>query len=416
MTVARLLMVAGGGGAFLPPPVPDVVSILAAPDGGWTQKPKSRALWYGDNTYIGFIDGNGDVEVVVVPDSTGIAGTPIVLHAAFQVDTHAAPAMLVRSSDNKLLVVYCTHDGTAMKQRISTTSLDTDPDLSDGFAAEATAFTSSDATYPMLFERTAESGSPIYCFYRSTVTLGFRKSTDGGTTWDSLHSVYVDGTNRTYWDIALAADGWRFDFVVTDTDATLDQLGSIRHFFADDTDYKQSDGTPLVGSNPYGPSALTLVYDEADAGKAWSHDLIYVGGQPAFVFGIANTWSPAGGTDTEYRYAIWNGSSWDLATIEGSGGSGQFDIGSLAALDQQDPTVAYVGRFISGKAELWRYTTSDGGATWSGAAITSGSSDDNIYPTGVKDHPSPGLAMVFLEGTYTDATDNDLGIGGLLVR
>lgn len=409
MIARRLLLATVGGGPF---PTPNL-ALTALGHGGWTQKPKARALWHAAYTYVGQMSAAGDVEIVVIPDSTSVGGAPITLHASFEVDTHAAPALVVRSSDNRLVVIYSAHGGSTMYRRTSVNTLDSDPTISGGFAAEATAFTGSSMTYPMAFERTAESSSPLYVWFREGITLTYRKSTDGGVTWTSPVSVYADGSRRTYWDIALAADGWRFDFVVTSTTADDDQLGSIYHFFADDEDYKASDGT-VIGDPPHSPATgITLVYDEADAGKAWSHDLIYVAGEPAFILGIADGWSPAGGVDTEYRYALWNGSAWDLSTILGSAGAGQFDP-MYGCLDQEDPTVAYVIRRISDRTQLWRYVTADGGATWGDATRIASSGAENIYPVAVKDHPTPGLALVWDNGTYVSATDYNLRLMGLL--
>lgn len=406
MIAARLLAVAGSGGAVVIPYSTE--DLTASGHGGWTQKPKARSLYYNGHTLTCYIADDGDVEVVV--DN----GTPIVLHAAFQVDTHAAPAMLVRSSDGKLVVHYSTHDGTAMKQRISTNSLDSDPTLSGGFAAEGNAFTASDLTYPMLFERTAESGSPLYNWHRSGVALAYRKSTDGGATWGAEVQVYNDGTNRTYWDIALDPnDQYTFHFVVTDTTGTLRQLGSIRHFYADTTGYHTSDGTLIDEVSdpiPFTPASLTLVYDEATDGAAWSHDLYVNATGPVFIMGLSGDFAlPGGGTDTEYRVMWWDG-AWNSSTVLSSGGAGQFDP-MLSCLDAQDETRAYVTVKIAGHFELWRFTSSDGLVTWdSGLAITVGSSEDNIYPVSVQDHPRPGRSVLWNAGTYTDATSYTLRI------
>jgi hypothetical protein len=417
VSVLRRVVLAGGGSSFTIPAPP--TALTTAGHAGWTQKPKARALWYGDHSYLGYVASDGDIEVVVIPDSTGVGGTPIVLHSALQVDTHAAPALLVRSSDNKLLVVYCAHNGGTMYQRVSTTSLDTDPTLANGFAGEATAFSTTDMTYPMLFERTAEASSPIYCFYRSlasgTATLAYKKSTDGGVTWDAQHNVYASSGKRTYWDIALAPDGQRFDFVVTDTVGATDQLGDILHFYADDTGYHTSDGTLIdQGADPlpFAPASLTLVYDETEAGKAWSHDLyVGAGGMPVFLFGIADGWSPAGGTDTEYRVASWDGAAWDISTILASAGAGQFDP-AYGCLDADDPTRAYVTRLIGGVWQVWRYTSADL-ATWDAGAAITNTADDNLYPVAVKDHPSAGLLVVWNNGEYVSATDYTQRLMGL---
>jgi hypothetical protein len=392
------------------------LDLATSPQGGWTQKPRSRALHHVGYSYVAYVSGAGDVAVVAIPDSTQVPGSPVVLHAAFQVDTHAAPAMYLRS-DNKLLVVYCGHNGGLMYQRISVNTLDSDPTLSGGFTVEATAFSGELHTYPMLVGRSSESTATVYCFYRDdqsgTAVLAYRKSTDDGATWGSQHEVYKSAGNRTYWDI-FGNGTDRIDFVVTDC-ATTDQLGDIYHFYADLTDYHKSDGTVISGSQPWAPSDLTLVYNDATAGRAWSHDgFLDSGGKPRFIFGIATNWSPPGGTDTEYAYARWSGSAWVVSTILASGGAGQFDP-MYGCLDPVEETRAYLIRYISSKFELWRYITADNGATWAGVAVTSASSGANLYPVAVKDHPSPGLAVAWIAGTYVSATDYTMGIKGLIV-
>jgi hypothetical protein len=409
VTVAyRLLPAARGSGGFISP----ITTLTTADDGGWTQKPRSRAIAHAGYVYVGYVSGTGDVKVIYRPDSTGVVSSPITLHAAFQVDTHAAPAMFVRS-DAKLLVMYCGHNGGVMYQRVSVNTLDADPTLSGGFVAEASAFSGATYTYPMLVGRSSESPAAIYNFHRDnqsgTAVLSYRKSTDDGATWGTAHEVYKSTGNFTYWDV-FGNGTTRIDFVVTDC-LTTDQLGDLYHFYADLSDYHKSDGTVISGSQPWTPSQLTLVYDKSTSGRAWSHDGYLSGSNPVFIFGIAPTWSPAGGTDTEYRYARWTGSAWTVTSILASGGAGQYDP-MLACLDPVDPTVAYLTRYLAGHFEIWRYVTSDSGATWSGGAITSGSSVDNIYPVTVRDHPSGQLAVLWLDGTYTSATSNSLGIMG----
>ena len=86
----------------------------------------------------------------------------------------------------------------------------------------------------------------------------------------------------------------------------------------------------------------------------------------------------------------------------------------MACLDAAVLTQCHLSRIVGGSSELWRYTTADSGATWSGISLTPSATDDNLYPTSVKGgHPSD-LAVLWLFGTYVPSpATNSLGIKGI---
>lgn len=387
------------------PPAAPGITLTAAPYGGWTQIPEARAAYYNGVTYFGYVNGsNGNVEVRSYNHATEITSAATVIKTALGVDTHNAPALLVRDSDKKIVVAYSGHVGSTLWVRISTNAEDI-----SAFGSEITAESGGEHTYPILLQRLAETNDPLYLFYRdnhgSGTRLAYVKSTDGGVTWGSQVAVW-DANLGSYWKITT--DGqWRIDFAVTD--GNPDNASSkIYHFYADATDYHQSDGTVLVGSQPFGPSQVTEVYD--GAGPAWPTDIILNGSNlPRIVYSVSL------GGDSSYRFARWTGSAWNLSTIV-SAGADIVDPAPVATLDAVVLTDCHLVKKVAGNWELYRYErSSDTVDTWDGGtAVTTSSGFDNIYPVKVHNHPAGELGILWLYGDYAGAEISfDMGIRGV---
>ena len=400
MTLARRLLSAGGGaGSFAAPPGP--VTLTSAPYGGWTQIPEARATWFNGVVYFGYVNGsNGNVEIRSY--AAGVVSAATVLHSAMDTpaDSHDAPAILVRP-DGYIVVAYSAHLGGTLYTRVSSAAEDI-----SSFEAEVT-ITGLTYTYPILVQRLAEVSDPVYLWYRTGTTgLRYHKSSDGGATWAAGNAgdpVYADGAS--YWKIV--SDGqWRIDFVITQGNPS-GATCPIGHFYADDTGWHQSDGTDIgdPGGSGFAFADITEVYDSSD-GPAWATDAyLDASNRPRFVYSIDD-----GGTDSAFRFASADaGGAWTLSTILASVGFGIVDPSPVATIDVSREDRCYLVRHIAGHHELWRYSTADGGATWTGSAITSGSAVDNLYPVFVRNHPT-GLVL-WLYGDYVGAeTDFDMGI------
>lgn len=400
----------GGSGGFSVPAIYTPVALTTAPDGGWTQINAPKAVYYNGKTYFGYVDGsNGNAEIRSYDHSTHVVSSAFVLHAALDSpsDTHGAPSILVRDSDKRLVVTYSAHNGATLYVRIST-----NPEDASAFGAEINARTSGAFTYPFIMQRLAETNDPIYIWHRSdsgtSTKLYYVKSTDGGSTWSTSAPIYSSG-QAAYWKIST--DGqWRIDFFVSD-DNPASASSKIFHFYADDTDYHASDGTGIgdppavTGHTP--SSGITEVYDSS-VGPAWVMDgYLGAGSLPAFLYTI----DLAG--DSQVRFARWNGSVWVTGTVLSSVGVDTAGNGSVSCLDPVAPNKAYIGRSLSGVAQVWRYATADNGLTWDGGTALTSGSDDSIYPASVANHPSGELGVLWLTGTYTSYLSNSLAIMGL---
>lgn len=405
-------MVAGEGSTFTASPT--AFDLAAAPEGGWIWFTDPRAIHYNGRTYFGFVNGDGDIIVRSVDPATLTVSSETNLAAAFQVDDHAGPSLLVRDSDHRLLVFYAAHDDTNMRLRISTNSLDTDPTLSGGFAAAATLdaqIGGTDYTYPVPIQLTGETNDPIYLFFRNIVTanqydLVYSKSTDGGATWGALVKV-ADSNAHSYWRIAQNGDD-RIDFAYTDEHPFYNP-GSLYHFYYEGGAYFETDGGS-AGSLPLDISDMTLVYDGSSV-RSWVWDLAINGGSPVIAFAAFPSTS-----DHRYRYATWSGSAWTTQQIVAAGGHiyGNTDeeyYSGGVVIDRNDPTVVYLSREVSGQWEMFAYRTTDGGATWTSRALTSGSADKQIRPAPVY-NADPRLRVMWMAGDYSTYVDWDTGTRG----
>lgn len=415
MSSTRLLLAAVGGGVF--PVIPQLTTtvITSAAGDGWTSIGGPRAVTYNGITYIGTDDNSGNIRVRIWD---GASVTSSTLHAALEShDLHDAPALLVRDSDHKLVAAYCGHDLNQLYVRVSTTSLDTDPDLSDGWASEQTLDASLGGvlyTYPQLVQLTGEASDPIYLFYRdrpgglpdTNGILTYSTSTDGGATWSAQTHLIQESGKPVYW--AIASNGTdRIDIAVSNGHPILDTPVGIYHAYVAGGNLYKTNGS-LVGAisaGPYAPSSLTQVYDASD-GEAGISDVFFDGsGNPVLVHGVIPN------PTFELRFARWTGSAWTSTTVASGTDPGLFLISTAI-----DPLNAYrlvTAEPVSGVYELIDYRSPDSGLSWIRTAITSGSADEGVfYPTRVQ-HPTSDLRVVAVYGAYTDYFTNTLGIVGV---
>lgn len=384
---------------------------LAASGTGWCWFADPRAVYYNGVTYFGFVDASGNIKMRTYTHATGAISVSTTIHLLLEADDHDNPSLLIRDSDKRILIFYSKHNGTTMYQRISTNAED-----ASTFAAEVdldSQLGGDRYTYPSPIQLTGEANDPIYLFYRyfktdfSVVRMAFSKSTDGGATWAAQTLL----TQVTYHKVAQNGDS-RIDFAVSHHPADPVDHG-IYHFYYSGGNYYKSDGTQIVASTPFALTDLTQVYDGSSI-KGWIWDIAIDGtGKPIIVFATF----PTEWTDHRYNYARWTGAAWSVNEITAAGGTiypvaGQEDqYSGGVVLDHTDPQIVYLSKVVSGKFEVYKYTTANGGASFSSTAITSGSTVKNVRPVAVRDHASD-LKLLWLAGTYNSYTNFNMAILG----
>lgn len=399
----RLLGRGGSGGGFVVPPYS--FAMTTAPAGGWIWFTDPRAVTYNGVVYHGYVRGdNGNACIGTYVEATRAAGAETTL-ATLGIDDHNGPALLVRASDHKLLAYYSVHDGPTMFVRVSTNSLDTDPSLSGGFAAAVSLPGGPDNTYPVPIELS----TGIYLFRRDIISsptqrLVYHRSTDGVTSWDAQVHVFSQTGRSSYWKIAQNGTA-RIDFVTTDGHPAVDAAPSTYHFALDAGAWVKSDGSS-AGALPLDTSRLTLVASGAST-MTWIEDAaVDSAGRPYAVWIRYAT----AVSDLRYMWGRWTGSAWDVhemaaagASISGTAGSNYYSGG--IALDKSNPNVVYAS--LATGTEMWRYQTTDDGATWI---------SERLFPTAVGKQIRPvcpvnaaNIRCLWMSGTYSTYLSYSVG-------
>ena len=269
-------------------------------------------------------------------------------------------------------------------------------------------------TYPTPIQLTGETNDPIYLFYRGRDSAGgasyspywaYGKSEDGGATWAAQQKVH----SLTYSKIARNGTD-RIDFAVSSHPQDSADHG-IYHCYYQGGHYYQSNGTEITDALPISYTAMTQVYDGSTY-KGWVWDIAI---EAATGYPIITFVKFVSLTDHRYMYARWNGSSWDVneicaggGTIYGSAGAEDYYSGGIS-IDHSNPDVVYLSKQVIGQFEVYQYTTADGGASWTNAAITSSSGWKNIRPYVPMDHAA-GLGVLWLAGAYDKYTNYSVTI------
>jgi hypothetical protein len=147
------------------------------------------------------------------------------------------------------------------------------------------------------------------------------------------------------------------------------------------------------------------VYDAVAGGaRAWIWDVATdSAGNPVIVYATFPS-----STNHIYRYARWTGTAWVNSTITAAGGSiagaSQPYFSGGVELDHANPSNVYLSRQINGIHEIEKWTTSDGGATWSSVAITSGSLKKNVRPVVPWGSTTRVMQVIWMYGDYSTYT------------
>jgi hypothetical protein len=416
LVVMRWLMVAGGPQTFDPPaaPPPAVFDLTSSPHGGWTEVQDPKAYYDSSNnrTYLSWVNSSdGGAYVQAWDHSTeALIGSPFLIADYGGPDLHNAPAVVVRESDGRVIVVASGHSTASIFMKISTNPHDV---TAFGSAVNIDSqLGGGDYTYPVLYQLRGVTNSPIYLLWRDIVSdqqgrIAYSILLDNGaTTWSTRTLIFTCPTNNTpYWRIGSDWDS-RIDIVTTDIEP--DDSTGLWHFYLDGTDNSlhESDGTTIAAGLPLEVTDLTPVMDDTN-GSMMGWGIAYDGANPASVV----MQHPVGAsTDNAIRMARWTGSAWTVETVVSSVG-GLLNGNTYASgvvVPPDDPDTVYVPIKTAGKFEIFRYTKA---GSWTAQQLTTGGVDQwepaAIFPVG-----PPELRVMWLKGTYTSDTNWSTGITG----
>jgi len=329
--------------------------------------------------------------------------------AELQIDDHAIPSFLRRSSDGRILAFATAHNAPGLRIFVSTNP---DDPTSFGSATDLDSqLGGTQYTYTNPLELTGEVDSPIYLIFRDEISsvkhIYYSKSLDQGTTWATRTRLFANaggGNDNAPYVKVVHTGPDRFDMFLTDGHPNLTATNSIYHCYYQGGSFRKTDGTALT--LPITPATdLTKVYDGTTT-RAWIHDAAVIGGVPVCVFATF----PTAATDHRYHQRRLSGGSWVGAQVCTAGGPLYTDETYYSGGVAQDPNnidQVFASREINGVHQIWRHTTADSGSTWSaGTQITQG--PRSFRPYLIRNAAEPRLQ--FMYGNYHTfvAYDTDL--------
>jgi|GEM_PF-1238529 len=371
--------------------------------GAWCWYQDPRAIHYSGTrnaTYMGWVNNVGDI-IIYQYDENAKTQSTYTLHGALNYDDHAAPAIVFRP-DGRLMVFYSAHGGGTMYYRVST-----NPEDISAWGAEQTMPTNTSGmnsgftySHPVILKG---ENNKLYDFWRGgNYQPTYSSSTDLGATWAPAQTLFTaNNTQRPYLKV-VSDDQNRIDFVATDGNPN-ETTTSVYYFSyhngafykADGTFIKNMDGTPLT------PAMVDTVYSAAAHGNVsgWNWDIaIDSTGNPVIVYATL----PAS-NDHRYHYARWNGTSWtdtEMTQAGGTIGGGlEPNYSPGITLDHDDPSIVYLAKQVGSYDEIQKWTTADGGVTWTSSSLTTGSTQNNVRPI-VPRHHDANMQVLWMYGYY----------------
>jgi hypothetical protein len=416
-----------------------------APDGVWTWFNDERAIWHLGKLYAGYVKKNGKVGISRFDPAT-LATTHAELSGFTQVDDHNNPSITVLP-DNRLMVVYSLHNGSAFR-RISNV---TEPATISDWGNEISTYGTS---YANTYRLTGESNR-IYHFSRAinwnpTLTI----SDDNGATFGpQIHFIATGSGSKRPYPKYVSNGTDRIDLIYTDGHPR-NENNSIYHLFYQGGNFMKTDGSLLkaIGDLPIlhdSGERGTEVYTYSSAawgpedgpddwipnGRGWTWDICYGNdGHPACAFQVQLDDVTGSGWNHDriyYYYARWTGTGWQRRFIAHGGRgiySSEDDYGGGMAIDPDHPNVVYISTnaadpfnlgdlsnvpvAANDRYEIWQGTTTDGGLTFSWQPITVGSASDNLRPIVPKNH-GYDRSVVWFRGNYTSYTNYNTEVVGI---
>src|SRR6266545_3699939 len=380
--------------------------------GAWSWFGDPRAVYYQGvhrRTYVGWVDGSGNVQVASYDHDTGVRVVATV-KANFQIDDHAGPSLLLRP-DGHLLAFWSAHIGGAMYYRRSVL-----PEDVTSWEPERTVPTNTSGTwgftYPNPVQLSAE-GDRIWLFWRGANFNPTFSTSDDGSSWGPARTLISVPGQRPY--VKYASNSVDTIHLAFTQGHPRDLVTNIYYARYGAGGLYRADGSLIAQESalPFTPAQADMVYDAAAHGgvKAWVHDVGFdAAGRPVVVFATFPS-----NSDHRYHYARWDGTGWVDHEFALAGGSMSGDptepnYSGGVTLDHEDPSVVFLARQRSGVFEVELWQTSDGGHSWSSRSVTSGSARGNYRPISPRGMTGADLNVVWMRGGYPSYTSYQTAI------
>ena len=398
--LSPLLLLSACSFSCLAQPAPEAELLLH--DGAWCWFSDPRAVFHRgehERTYTGWVDSRGNINVGYYDHRQGRFHART-LDPKLEVDDHNNPSLLL-TPDGRLLVFYSRHSRSDPIYLLEARR----PESIAEWAPRRELFLNDTAAYRGLLNSytytnpalLTEEDDRIYLFWRG---MDFKPnvaySDDLGKTWSAgkilIRPPATYQNRRPY--LKVAGDGRdRIHLAFTDGHPRNEPTNSIYYAQYRDGAFYRADGRRIATYEelPFEPGQADVVYDAEKTGeRAWIWDVAADReGRPALVY--------ARFPDDRhhvYYYARWDGRRWRNHRLLDSGGwfpqtppgeeEREPNYSGGLVLDHEDPNIVYLSRERGGVFELERWTTTDGGQSWSKERLTQNSDRDNVRPFAVR--------------------------------
>lgn len=366
-------------------------------DGSWSWFQGPRAIRYNgsaDKTYLGYATTSGDVKITSYDHADG-STTTTTLQAGLQKDGHISPGIIVLS-DGTVAAFYSAHNGGTIYYRLSSASEDI-----SSFGTEQTIAPSSAHTYMVPYQTTS---GRLYLFYRNaTDHLAYVYSDDSGSTWSSETELINGSTYPVYFQFDFDGSD-RFDIALSEAGHSDGAHRDARHvYFQGGTVYDAAGNS--LGTPPIDYDNTPAVYDTATGKSAWVWDCHFNGGNPEIVYATFEQFESTAADVHHYRYARWNGASWDDNHITEAGSfitqgylSEDYYSAGIALTEAEGECFLAIGDHSGSQIQKWR--TPDHGQSWQYQRYF-GESRQNVRPV-VPENAHEDLPVLWMHGTYNE--------------
>ena len=375
----------------------------------WFQDP--RAVYIEGKyrrTYVGWISNQGKLEVGYYDHNTDEVKTNVIKEY-WDIDDHNVPSFLVLP-DLRLMIFYARHNKENLYARQSL-----NPEDITEWSDEITVAKMEKVTYshPVFLE----NEKCFYVFWRGNTWKPTFATSNDGIHWSDTRVLFQDKGKeaeniRPY--LKVVSDNKRtIHFAFTDGHPRNEPFNSVYYARYEWGNICRADGTCIgsLDTLPILHSDCDKVYDAKKTGaRAWIWDIaLNTEGNPVIVY----TRMPEESKHF-YHYAVWNGKQWIDHEITFAGPwfpetpknieEKEPHYSAGICINHSNTQEVYLSRQINNVFEIERWTTCNGGETWSHTPITRSSMVINVRPIVPWGYNKKQGHVLWMRGNYVHYT------------
>jgi hypothetical protein len=384
---------------------PARASTVTLGDGSWCWfgDPRAvRVVGQYDQTFVGWVDWVGHIVVGAYDPRFGVLHS-VAIAQLFH-DDHSSPGIFVEP-DNRLTVFYSGHNGTRMYYR-STLRPEDISAWGPVQTVESRLRGPLGFTYPNPVLLPAEQNK-MYLFFRGPdYSQDYATRTIDGR-WSPVRRLISAPGQRPYVKVVTnGSDTIAFAF----TDGHPRERASSVYYATYHGGSLWTAGGRWIArlkDAPIAPQRGDVVYDgRATRISSWVWDVAFDSHQrPVIVYATFPSVH-----NHKYWYAHWTGSRWvsHFMTFAGpsiSPGTIEQQYSGGMALDHADPSVVFLSRKVHRFYEIEKWTTRDGGYSWSHTLAVPADGTNNMRPIVPRGADGSGpMGLLWLRGNYISYT------------